>query len=420
VCIDLAVVDVLRKLVLDRGLWLTTYAVDYQDVGYTLPTEEQFNPLRQKILDFIGDTEMGCDFSEIQAGLEAIAASLQSLANNSCCGQGAGQFGTGGSGSTQEPPSEVETGTPGEHTGDPPAGFDTWQDYDDYKCAVATWIIDQMIGDLQNASFLQFASGMTLETVATLIAAAIISPIPGDEVILVAGLILSAIALGIVSLLFDQLADALSEVRDDLVCDLFIGSSVSVAAVNAQETIDAACDANMDDVTAGFCKNIASAWLSNDNLNRLFVKDGSRSYPVGDCGDCDAHEDCQQCADWIVAPGAGTLLLDEWNEDGNREMTVQAEANGGYGPYAIAIKINPFPSSFPASAWNDVDTVYIEGYTQVDGQDSLIVNRLSGSQAPFGQADENNDFNDVVQVTQRSASAGYKVKYIIKTGTSPQ
>src|SRR3989337_4144876 len=53
ICAPVALVDIIRKLLRDRGLWRTTYAKDQYETGYTLPTTEELKPIDDMISEFL-------------------------------------------------------------------------------------------------------------------------------------------------------------------------------------------------------------------------------------------------------------------------------------------------------------------------------------------------------------------------------
>src|SRR3989337_2033864 len=81
VCLPVALVDIIRKLLRDRGLWRTTYAKDQDDIGYTIPTEEEFKPIEDMISEFLWETnEMRCQ--DLINALNGIAASISGCCQN--------------------------------------------------------------------------------------------------------------------------------------------------------------------------------------------------------------------------------------------------------------------------------------------------------------------------------------------------
>ena len=325
ICLDVGLLAIIRKLLVERGLWRTTYAISNTDFGYNIPSEAEFNPVRQLIVAFLEDTQnMSTCGQDIKAGLEAIA---QAILNKQCCpGAGIGGTGTGGSGGTSGPGSETNTGTPGGHTGDPPTGFDTWGEYDDYKCAVATYIVQEWKNDLDRLVTVIFSSALSTEAIAALVGLSILSPIPGDEILVIVGLTVSAITLGIVSAVYQAAQDVVTVKFDDLICALYVGEDLATVQADARAVIvDGISSEGYSGFTAAFVEQVATSYLNPDNLNRLFDKDTSRTYPAGDCANCDTGV----CVpDLPVITGSIVSVTD--NQDGTFTYVLASDVDPAY------------------------------------------------------------------------------------------
>lgn len=219
---------------------------------------------------------------------DAIRYLADRVANlNFCCNDGPGPGvtggGTGGSGGTAEPPSEVDDG---DTSGTPPEGFDTWQEYFSNKCASATWIVNQWQADLERAQQINFYAGMTLTVVIRLLALALLTPIPGDEVVLMAATVIAAIGAGLINSTLEALEAVLTGFEAELVCSLYEATSVESARSGAYGIFDTAVN-DPNPLVENWAKSLTRHWLTNDNLNRLFEKSETENYPPGDCSECE-------------------------------------------------------------------------------------------------------------------------------------
>lgn len=277
-CVDLGVLLILRGLVRDRGLWRSNYYKQLFSGGiYEIPTEAEFDQIDALVSGFLGDAEMST-CADLTALLQSIVSS-----NGSGCGCGAG-----GAGGTDAPPT-TETGPTDifAPTGDPPDPFTTWDEYRDYRCAVANVLLDDFTADIQ---WLQTVDLVALSAAG--VAAGLLSPIPGDEIIALIALLVSAVGLGYAAAALQNLEDAILAVRDDLVCDLYTGSDLSTIASDFTATLETEVDnQTADPIERTLIKQIAAAWRPNDALNDLLVFDekyNNAPYDQTDCATCQA------------------------------------------------------------------------------------------------------------------------------------
>src|SRR3972149_4392567 len=119
------------------------YAVTMQNAGYEPLTDD--HDLVGAWLNFVRDFQVAVDdvSCNIERGLNAIADALALMAQNP--GGSGGGCGTGPVGQVlgclDGLPNEAFLPQPGlELTGNPPEGFETWEEYNIYKCAAANWI----------------------------------------------------------------------------------------------------------------------------------------------------------------------------------------------------------------------------------------------------------------------------------------
>lgn len=273
-CVNKAVVGVAREFLLTRGLWPTTYAVNYGNDGYDLPTLVQMDLVEELISEFLEDTnDMDCtDFAN---SLTAIRDAISALSSGAGCGCGSGDAGSDdppASGQTVDPP-----GTPG---GTVPPGFADLAEYEDYKCDVADWIVQSMRSDIF------WMSAATIGTMPLVVfAGLLITPVPGARV---AALLFAVIALsGLAAGVFTSFLNAIDNNASALKCALYEATDVSDAKTDFESTFDTAVDAETADLAWRFAiKSVFDLFVSNHNINKLFVKDEFTSFPAATCTDC--------------------------------------------------------------------------------------------------------------------------------------
>lgn len=196
----------------------------------------------------IGARDMSCN---IEAGLTAIADSLQALADRPCCGSATGGSYPGGSGAylpclsnvpdenyLPTEPATVEPGTP-------PPGFDTWEEYQLYKCAAANWL---WRWNRQNLQYFRNLDAMALATVVLVpILAGIFLTLEAPPVAAMAAIIGVALEIAILAgaawWYLDQALQYWDDHREDIVCALYTSGSSTEAAealvIKASDAIEA-------------------------------------------------------------------------------------------------------------------------------------------------------------------------------------
>ncbi|HEU0068375.1 MAG TPA: hypothetical protein VFQ26_03840, partial [Nitrospiraceae bacterium] len=151
--------------------------------------------------------------------LEGILAALQNIANGSGdCGCGSG---SGGAGSAPVP---IDPWLPTEGQPYPPE-FESQEEFNGYKCFAAAKTVEQLIEDIQTISAIQLV-GLTIATMAPLIVASILTPVPFDDVLTVAATILIG---GLELTALYQFSSDIFDVKDDLICELFNTSNAEDA-----------------------------------------------------------------------------------------------------------------------------------------------------------------------------------------------
>lgn len=287
-CVDVAVLEVARQLLIDRGLWRTTYAYDYNDLGYFIPSEAEFKPVQQAILTFLEDTNVANCGQEIRSGLEAIAAAM-GQSSGCCCGggtgtvQGAGVDLTDGEALQPAPILAIgENQLPEGWTG-------TLEEYEDYKCKAANFVFDWLVGSLTGLSGLSAIYGV-LGITGPLIAGLLVPGIALGPVAFVV-LIAAIVAVGALSMAgysnFAALASGLEANRDEVVCSLFHSSNTTEAVnVVIDELESVILGLGAGSAMEALLIKVSESIFPNEVANRLFTLYTDVEYAGADCSGC--------------------------------------------------------------------------------------------------------------------------------------
>lgn len=289
-CIDRGVLAIARYLLVERGLWPTTYAVDFFDNYYLLPDTTQLATIESHIAEFLertNDDMALCD--EIVTQLDRMTTAITS-AGGSCT-----DCGSYDAGATEPLPSTENTGEPGNHTGDPPVEFNTWAEYDTYKCEVANWIVSN-----QQTDVTFFATGDIAAMAVTVFAALLVSPVPGARVIALLAAVIGilGISLGILTTWGNVLANN----YDELVCALYEAPDAEGAYTTFLAIFDAGVDAETSDSLFRYLIKEAEALLfSYAAVNKLFEADLFTDFgtPSNNCSTCSA-----ECSPFVITVGS--------------------------------------------------------------------------------------------------------------------
>jgi len=219
-CLPVGVLDIIRKLLRDRGLWRTTYAIETNDIGYTMPTPAEFNPVKQAILQFLEETvTMNCN--EFISALDGIRQAI--LASSCCNGIGPGYISDGEGGywyGTQEPKEKPTTfGGVGDE-------FSSEAAFQAQLCAAANNIISGLIQSLN------FWSALTLAGLiaGSLIVAFFVTAPPLAVFLTLAG---AGFSFGAMSTLSNYINDN----RQEWACAIYNAEGYSDMLVNIDQLI---------------------------------------------------------------------------------------------------------------------------------------------------------------------------------------
>ena len=134
VCTSQAMLNALRVLAETYGRREVNWAKTYSAIGYTTPNLAELDKIDAEISLFLEDTNM--TFCSDLLGYIALIAQNSA----SCCNNGKGSTAAGATEDT--PTTETDNGV------DPPAGFDTYPEYQQYKCRSVNLILDEWQSDL--------------------------------------------------------------------------------------------------------------------------------------------------------------------------------------------------------------------------------------------------------------------------------
>jgi len=154
-----------------------------EDTEYTIASPDQFSEFQTWVSYMkanLGGFEMCNDL------LQSIVDQLTALAAKPCCSSGGG--GAGGAGSTQAPPNTFDdTGDAG--IASHPGVYPSYTAFKTNKCNMSSEIVIDIANNFGAISNI-FPSGQTIATLATLLVGALVTPVPFDDILALAALIL--------------------------------------------------------------------------------------------------------------------------------------------------------------------------------------------------------------------------------------
>jgi len=211
----------------------------------------------------------------IAAALTQIAQALNTQSQNCCDNSG-----SGGAGTVQPP--FVETPETDPNVDPPPTGFETWEEFFAQKCAIAYDIINTLEQDLGNMAIINFGS-ISLSSLAALVTIVIATPVPFDDIIAVAGLLLTVAA----EVILTTALDIINTNEGDLICELYNGTDSSTSRSMFLSLFNSLVDNGVTDPIENFAiKSLIAYMLGAQATNRLYEKDLSRNWTAQDCSGC--------------------------------------------------------------------------------------------------------------------------------------
>lgn len=283
--------------------------------------------------------------TEVATALEhiAIALNAQATATATASVQCCDQKGSGGGGTTAPPYNPTTPGDP--ETDPPPDGFETWEEFLSDKCAIAWDIVETLQADLGQIALTNLTNIGTT-ALATILAVALATPIPFDDVIALAAFLLSIAAEVVVATALDILNDHLEE----LACELYNGTNAQSSRSNFLSAYGGFVDSASVDPVEGFaCKTLVGYLIGSSATNRMYIKDTTQTWPPRDCTGC---EEIVNCWDWLedlegweqyaYDVDTGTV---EWSDAAEQTSMLMSAPDGGGSDSGVTARI-PVPEGY--------------------------------------------------------------------------
>ncbi|MCK5643000.1 MAG: hypothetical protein KAJ19_19490 [Gammaproteobacteria bacterium] len=284
---------VARSFLFDYGQRRTSFSLDNQPGKYLVPDDAQWDV----ISDLVSKGSGACIMATCEEIVEAIQGISTAIVQSDECCEGEG---SGGAGAVEEPEEEFED----EQTETSfPEYFDTREDYINKKCGIARLILANILEDL---GWIEAGTLVTITVSAFVVA--LLTPVPGDEVIGFVGMILSLFIQGVLVGIVSDIQDAIEADIEGLVC----------AMVEAGNSQDAQTDFRSLLGLSGIDEAVFDFLVNNDSFNRLFSY-GNTPLGYADC-DCNTGGWCG------IIVTTGTIV----DEVPGFSMTIQAEQIGGF------------------------------------------------------------------------------------------
>ena len=331
ICLPKFAWSVARTFIYDYGKRKTSFSVDYGASTYETPDDVLWDKIDASLAEALGGCGMTC--SEIVSAIEAVAVSVSSKGG---CGCQEGSFGSGSSDS--EPETFVDDGS----TTFPPLYPDR-PTYVDNKCGIARGVIDVILVDLL------WLEAVNIGTISiTAFVAALLTPIPGDELLAFVGMILSLFLQGILVATIQAIRAAINANLEDLICAIMNSDT----SANAQSLF-------LTELGLGGVQNaVITALITNDSFNGLFqygpLKSGFAPCNCDDCG-CGIETNMGSTSDQIT-----------WNSE-----------DMGWA-WGVSVWVNHDGGTDPCVDTCDVETTFIvdslTGWTQATATASFQIN----------------------------------------------
>jgi len=307
-------------------------------------------------------------------GMLAIAEALKYAANASlsagnCCDVSPGSAGAG----RHSPPFDpTDITNPGQ--GDPPDGFDSWEQYYTNKCSVATDIVNTIYADLVRMKTINLI-GMTIVSLTPILVGLLLDPIPGDEIVVIGGILLAVVAFG--EGLLDSAADVIDNHKDEFICSLYEAPNAETATNDFVWLFSDSWtnDGNSDELVWSMGSLIRSM-VGPTVTNRLFVLETTRTLPEGNC------EGCQTGVEIIEIRNASSEYVDSgwaWGEEVAFQPVVE-----GNGFYYSFIRLSNVPTGAQPSD-------YVFTVTSNDASDTGNCGTMNTAPGAYNPVNLNNE-----------------------------
>lgn len=313
-CLSQREIFVIRSYLFPFSRWRTRFARPISGKLWEEASQEEYW-LFQDALDALEEKigmSTGCFdvLGELSVSLAQIAAKMGST------GASGGSVACGCSippDTIIDPPPAPDLGNP--ETDPPPDGFDTWEEYQVYKCKAANAIADSLIGTIGNmASIPGVVSGMAAGLLYLVVSAAFFGT--GASSVAVGLLALglgsaAGIAIAITALVaiavagigglayFSTLSSVLQGQKSDIVCELYSASSVEEARSALLSRVDDAI-AGIEGITefiSDKLNEVVAGLMGMAIFNTLFEPSDYVASHVGSV-------DCENCGcSWVIDAG---------------------------------------------------------------------------------------------------------------------
>lgn len=253
--------SIARSLLEAYGKRAVQFASEYQDTYYVNLSTSDWDEVQSVISEVLGACVMSCD--ELVVAINGIAIAV---AQNACVSGGAS-----GAGGTSDPADPFE-----DDGVNFPAPFDDRPDYLVWKCKRANIIVSGIQSDVQ---FIDDTPVVSL--VAPFLVAALLTPIPFDDVATIVGMMALWALEGLLDAYLAELTAFLSANEEDLICALYEATSATAAR---DDFLSLAGSLTFP------AQTLLSFFMSFTNTNSLFEESGVwGSLPnttLYDCADC--------------------------------------------------------------------------------------------------------------------------------------
>jgi hypothetical protein len=187
---------------------------------------------------------------------------------------------------------DLDTGDITADEGTPPDGYEDWTLYQARKCDIATWMLNNLLTDVQ---------WMQTQTIAAMtvggLAAGLVGFLSGGVLLLILGVLIAMLAYNI-----EVLADleaAIQDSYDDLLCALYTGENAQDSYDQFGTALQTAINAQtVDTVARSLLHQLAMYWLDTTSLNLLYSPEEQVSainIPLGgNCVECGVNCDTDQ------------------------------------------------------------------------------------------------------------------------------
>lgn len=331
-------VNIIYNSVLNIDRFRSRVFNDREGNNYEIVTLDEFSQFQE----FVSDMKVNLGaYNMCNELLERIAEALEGMVSMSsgCCGGIEGvSGGSAGSGMEDAPPSDT-VDNEGSHSGSPPPGYSTWDEFDQEKCNWAQYIYDQIIADVATMSL------VVIGTTGATGLAGILIPLLTNPVgwVLILSIATTMIAATVEAAFYGWISTHLDTYRDDYICSMLDGEDVGDSVSNFASRVDVnlADDANFNSLTGYWASTILKGLGNVGSFNRMYDKQ-SLDIPDADCP-CGG-----ETVDYTVVEGTETSS----HPSNPFTVDMQAESSVDCGLDARAITV-----SFPVDVTITVVTI---------------------------------------------------------------